>query len=76
MEAVQKRRCDDRSVFPGWHAERHALTDSLMRTRRVEITAVLDEHREQMPLAQNKDVVQAFASYASEETLADRVCTR
>ncbi len=78
MEPVQKRHSGDRPAYPGhgWHASGHELADALMWPRLVEVARVFEEDFEQVPLASDKDVAEAFASYAAEESLADRVRTR
>ncbi len=78
MEPVQKRDCDDRPVSSGGgrRSGRHELTDALMRTGLVEVATVFDEHLEQVPLIENEKLVEAFAPYAAEQALTDRVRAR
>ena len=49
---------------------RAALVDALMRPARIEIAAVLVEHKLQMALVQDEDVIEAFAADRADRALA------
>ncbi len=54
----------------------HQLIDALVRARLVEVAAVFDEHREQVLLAENEEVVEALPSHAAEKPFDDCVGAR
>src|SRR5690242_16357834 len=55
---------------------RNPLLQSLVRSGRVEIVHILPEHTQQMPLIQDKYVVQTFPSHTPKESFAYRVHQR
>jgi hypothetical protein len=52
------------------------LADTLVRPAGVEIGYVLRQHAPEVPLAEDEQVIDALASDAAEEALADGVCPR
>ncbi len=53
----------------------NSLVDALMRPSTVEILHVLAQHTSQMSLTDDHHVVEAVAPNASEQSLANRICT-
>ena len=50
--------------------DRHALADSLMGARRIEVAkAVLAQHSLEVALAQDDHVIEAFAAHAAKESM-------
>src|SRR2546423_10987938 len=52
------------------------VPEALVRARPVEVRGVLAEHAGELPLAEDEQVVEAFAAHAPEEALARRVRAR
>lgn len=50
--------------------------NALVRARRVEVAAILAEHRDQVSLAEHENMVEAFPAYAAEKALAPGVRPR
>src|SRR5262245_44866629 len=57
-------------------SRRDELPNRLVRSCLVEVTAILEQHVEQMLLAEHHDLIQAFAADAAQEPLANRVALR
>ena len=49
------------------------MTNPLMRPRAVEIRDILCDDTMEMPLTQDENMIQAFASHTADEPLADRI---
>jgi hypothetical protein len=47
--------------------------NALMRSRTIEMRGILTGDTMEMPLTENENMIQAFASYLANEALADRI---
>jgi hypothetical protein len=78
MESAQDRDGNDSvlAVPIGAGPGRNELIEALVWGRLVEVPAVLSENREQVPLAEHENVIEALPTHASEKTFADGVRLR
>jgi hypothetical protein len=78
MDSVQNRARDHRAASggSGRTPQGNELPERLVRSRLVEVAAVLDEHLEQMLLTKHEHVVETLPAHAPKKSLTHGVCPR